>query len=194
MATGGKDFTVKLWQLPSGQQMASLEGHGGEVNRLAFAPDGQILASSDTEGHVLLWDWSKGRRLVTLRPEQPPLIRLVPLAFSSDGKTLAVANTNRQITLWDVQTRHSIGSMGERKQAVMAMALSPDDRTIVSAGWDGVIEIWDVAARKRRELLREHERMVCGLAFLPDGRRFVSAGSDGTLRVWSLESDPATGH
>ncbi len=40
---------------------AALSGHGDEVESVAFAPDGNLLASVDRAGIVLLWDVAKRR-------------------------------------------------------------------------------------------------------------------------------------
>ena len=55
LATGGDDATIKLWNLASRQQTASLRGHTGPVNALAFSQDGKLLASCSGDGTARLW-------------------------------------------------------------------------------------------------------------------------------------------
>ena len=189
LAAGTEDSTIRHWGLPWGSQRSSLPGNRGMVSRLVFSPDGRILASSEAHGLVILWDWSTGRRLATLRPESPPLRPVVPLAFSPDGKTLAVANPGRQITLWDVVTRSRIAAMGDDTLPIMAMAISPNGKSLVSARVDGQVVCWDMDTHQRRAVLREHEGMVSALALSPDGRRLALVGADRTIQLWRQGSD-----
>jgi WD40 repeat protein len=49
------DKKVKLWQVATGLELATLPEHGRQVNTVAFAPDGKTLASGSHEGVVKLW-------------------------------------------------------------------------------------------------------------------------------------------
>ena len=42
---GSFDETVKLWNVATGNVIATLEGHTDRVNSVAFSPDGTTLAS-----------------------------------------------------------------------------------------------------------------------------------------------------
>ena len=52
---GDGDNTVHLWDVRTGQLIATLEGHTGSVNNLAFSPDGTTLASGSSDETIRLW-------------------------------------------------------------------------------------------------------------------------------------------
>jgi RNA polymerase sigma factor (sigma-70 family) len=62
---------IRLWDLASGKEVASFEGHTWDLTALAFAPDGGRLASGFTDGTVLVWDTAPARR--ALRGRVRPL-------------------------------------------------------------------------------------------------------------------------
>ncbi len=45
------------------RQIGMLTGHTGEVNSVAFAPDGGTLASAGADQSVRLWDTATHRRI-----------------------------------------------------------------------------------------------------------------------------------
>ena len=56
---GDWGFLIKLWDVETGNLLATLTGHTEPITTLVLSPDGQTLASGSQDGTVLLWDWKK---------------------------------------------------------------------------------------------------------------------------------------
>lgn len=84
--------SVRLFALPSGQEIASLVGHKRDVSGISFHPDGRTLATISDDGTVRLWHVTTRRELMKFQtPMSDP--RSPTLRFSPDGRTL-VADTD----------------------------------------------------------------------------------------------------
>ncbi len=80
----------------------------GDVESVAFSPDGKTLASGyllrgavEGRGGVVLWDVATGKRLIG----QPLAVdgQVQSVAFSPDGKTIAIGHYHGGgLVLWDV--------------------------------------------------------------------------------------------
>ncbi|MEM9276342.1 MAG: CHAT domain-containing protein [Cyanobacteria bacterium P01_F01_bin.143] len=103
LISGGKDRTIKRWNLDTGKEMRSahiLKGHAGSIRDLAISPDGKKLASASSDHTVKIWEIETGKFRETLTGHFE-VVRAV--AFSPDGKILASAGDDWDIKLWQVE-------------------------------------------------------------------------------------------
>jgi WD40 repeat protein len=72
LASGGNDHTVKLWHIEEEETTpGTFIQHGGLVWAVAFSLDNRLLASSDDEGIIAVWDVQTGMRRQVLRSDRP---------------------------------------------------------------------------------------------------------------------------
>jgi WD40 repeat protein len=100
LVSGGGEH-VKLWDLTSKEEIATLDGHEGIVVSAAFSPDGKILATSGGHwspvfGELMIWDVASRKRLAHWRGNLGPVRGA---AFSSDGRLVTVGN-GKEARIW----------------------------------------------------------------------------------------------
>jgi WD40 repeat protein len=167
---------------PGPRPLATLRGHRGPVQALAFSPDGRTLASGGGLTRILaeckLWDVPTGAARAALIGHNGA-VRV--LAFSPDGRLLASGGFDGTIRLWDAVTGEPRGTLGGHAEEVSALAFARDGGTLASAGYDRTVRLWDVATGRERRRLTDAPRWVGNrLAFSPTAD--VLAESD--LVLW----------
>ncbi len=89
--------TVTVWSTESGELIATLPGHTGGINDLAFSPDGSRVASASVDGTIHIWDTSSSEPPLTLSGH---IGQLSSVAFSPDGTHLASAGADGTVRVW----------------------------------------------------------------------------------------------
>ena len=121
------DTAVRLWDVATGRELVSYEGHRrpaaitgfhpkGNVTALAFSPDGRRVATGDGFGVVKVWEAATGQDVATLNAEKnsgfwgqySPAV--LSLAYSPDGKVLATADASGWVRLREWETGRELAS------------------------------------------------------------------------------------
>src|SRR5947208_2632797 len=95
-------------QPPPGLQLRrTLSGIGARFKRVAWSPDGRLLAASAEDGQqlasassdtrILIWDAATG---AVLRKLQRHSLTVSSVAWSPDGEWLASSSTDTSICIW----------------------------------------------------------------------------------------------
>ena len=192
LASASADATVRLWapNEGGGREVATLLGHGGAINSVAWSVRG-CLASASKDAMVKLWDADTGECVKTLLGHSEPV---VSVCFSPDGQRLASCSEREgTILLWDVNSGECSLTIGpdDATKKISNLAWSPDGKHIAaivgSVSTMRKVAFWDVASGSRLEVYLSIRYGVCQFAWSPDGSRLLTGSMD-TVRVFDTNS------
>lgn len=152
---------------------------------VTFSPDGQCLATADTNGQVYLWDVAKGQLLLTLSGHRN---WVWSVAFSPDGKTLASCSEDQTVRLWSRGTGACLNVLQGHTDWIWAVTFSPDGTLLASCSDDRTVRLWDAATGQLFKTLSGHKGQVGCVCFSPDGQLLASGGEDQTIRLWTVNT------
>jgi eukaryotic-like serine/threonine-protein kinase len=137
-AGGFTDPVIRLWDVLSGKELPSLQGHRSYINALAASPDGRLLASGSGDQTIRIWDWKEGRSVRTLRGHSS---QVLDVAFSPDGQTLASGSRDGAVRLWNLSEGRHVRDVDILPFEGGDWSFSPDGEWIVAVV-HGVIRCW----------------------------------------------------
>lgn len=177
-------------QIPPGFKLRhTLHKDGGVINRIAWSPDGHMLASSGTRGGTIqLWDTRTGQLRSSLEGKT---ISTYGAAWSPDGRIIAFWGSDGVIHLWDIEKNRSVGRFTGHDGAVYSAAWSPDGKVLASCGNDRTVRLWDVTTGQLRYQFTKHFRPALSVTWSPDGRTIASSGDDEIIWLWDAASGQA---
>jgi len=157
----------------------------GSVLSVALSPDGNLLATGDTNGEIRLWRVADGKQFLICKGHTG---LVWSVAFSPDGNTLASSSADQTVRLWDVDTGLALKTMTAHTNWVFSVAFSPDGNTLASSSADQTVRCWDVDTGQCRKTLQAHTNWVFSVAFSPDGLTLTSSSADQTVRCWDVDT------
>jgi WD40 repeat protein len=160
---------------------------GSGVLGVAFSPDGQTIASSDSDNVVKLWR-PDGTLLNTLQGHQGAVYKVT---FSANGQTIASASLDNTVNLWKPDKKGAFGTayrtLRGHSAPVWDVAFSPDGQQVASASADNTIKLWRLDGTLVTTL-KSHNSPVWSVAFSPDGTTIASASADNTIQLWQPDA------
>jgi WD40 repeat protein len=184
LVSGGDDHIIKLWSLPEGNLLKTLEGHpGGRVNALVINPEGNILASGCSDKTIKLWRLPDGKLLKTLTENTAAVVTLV---ITPDGKFLIAAGGVHTINMWSLPNGDFFKTLHDRNEWPTDLAITSDGKTLATGGGiEYTINLWNLPEGNLLKTINSKIR-VGGLAITPDDKILISGSDQGSVSFWAL--------
>jgi WD40 repeat protein len=194
LATSSADGTAKVWDIATGQELFSLEGHldpnksvnfVDELNTVEFSPDGSRLVTASYDRTAKIWDAATGEELLTLRGHTSWVWNAT---FSPDGRRVATGSRDATAKIWDAVTGEELLTLTGHTGIVTGLAFSPDGHRLATSSFDGTTRLWDLVTGT--ELLKWENSGPGMVHFSSDGS-LLSTGNvfNQTVQVFALDLD-----
>ena len=127
--TATRPGDILLWNGQTGARLATLKGHTKPIRDLSSV--GDLLASLDTSGEVILWDLSTRKKLQGWKVTEA----IEAIALRPDGKHLFGTDAEGAIRQWEVGTGKELRTLrlGNLKEQVYRIAFADRDRFAISS-------------------------------------------------------------
>ena len=192
LLASGSGATVRLWNVATHTNIATLEGHTDDVTSVAFSDDGTLLASGAADNTVKLWDVATHTNIATLEGHTDDV---TSVAFSDDGTLLASGAWDGIVKVWDAVTKENIATFGGHDAAILqgwlggwfAPVSFSTDGTLLAYGAGDSIKLWDATTKETIATIEAHPEGVVSVDFSPDGTMLAS-GSGQEIKLWNVET------
>ncbi|KAH8828903.1 WD40-repeat-containing domain protein [Flagelloscypha sp. PMI_526] len=187
LAFGAKKIgQLLVWEWQSESYILKQQGHFFDMNTLAYASDGQTIATGGDDGKVKVWSATTGFCFVTFSEHTAPVSSV---AFVKQGSVLFTASLDGTVRAYDlVRYRNFRTFTSPSPVQFSSLAVDPSGEVVAAGSTDSFeIYMWSVQTGKLLDVLTGHEGPVSSLDFSPAGANQLASGSwDGSVRVWNV--------
>lgn len=173
--------TIKLWNAMT-DAVWLLDGHTKPITAVAFAPNGNLLASGSRDDTVRIWDATTGTCTLKLTLTFSSIDNWISsVAFSPDSTLVASGLTHttgeKAVCLWNVMTGAAIQTLRNQspdhwtRHDAKRIAFSPDGK-LIAALIDSSAQLWSIATGTPTRIIKGLSHFV----FSPDSTLIASAG------------------
>jgi len=210
LASGGKDKTVRIWDVVSARLKETLEGHTAEVNAIAWgistATTGAYLASGSSDKTIRLWDANNHPcscvRILHVGAE------VLAVAYAPNGLHIAagtdedmrvhvfsVVTWKCTMTMQEVDGVNSIACVPPLPPLYFCNNLrsySPSGDQIASCTGNfsvwGTVNFWSARSGRKLRALKGNAHSINSISWSHDGSVVATASYDKKVRVWDART------
>ncbi|MGK7943429.1 MAG: protein kinase, partial [Microcystaceae cyanobacterium] len=178
-----EDTTIRVWDLKTGKQTQTFQGHWNSLTSIAFCPDSCCLISGSYDYTLRLWDFVEGQPLRQLKMATN---WVYGVAVSPDGKAIATGQNDKKISLWSRHHSEPFKRLMGHRDPVSCVAFSPNGDLIASGSWDHTVRLWEKSTGYLLGVFQNHNNWVTEVIFSPNGKYLGSSSWDGTIKLWEV--------
>lgn len=141
--------TVRLVEPFTGAVQRQLFGRAGMGLRVAFSPDGKLVAAAAADGSVQVWQTVDGKRVAAVEcPIGLLSANIRELRFTSNERAVVFAVVGSTALVWEVPSGKLLTPAGGHLGQVSAVTFAADGKEILTGGQDGALLRWNATTGK----------------------------------------------
>ncbi|KAH0618753.1 hypothetical protein JD844_018209 [Phrynosoma platyrhinos] len=204
--SGSKDRSCKMWNLVTGQEIASLKGHPNNVVSIKYSNHSGLVFTVSTS-YIKVWDIRDSAKCIRTLTFQPigkltghigPVMCLTVNRTPGNHDLVITGSKDHYVKMFEIAEGVG-GNVGPTHNfepphydGIECLAIQGD--VLFSGSRDNGIKKWDL---EQQELIQQipnaHKDWVCALAFVPSRPMLLSACRGGTVKVWNVDNFTTVG-
>ncbi|KAG0660805.1 U3 small nucleolar RNA-associated protein 13 [Maudiozyma exigua] len=155
-ATASYDKTCKIWDVDTGNLVATLANHKRGLWDVSFCQYDKILATCSGDKTIKIWSLDTFTVLKTLEGHTNAVQRCT---FINKQNQLVSSGADGLVKIWDCATGECVKTLDGHANRIWALNAIKDGELIISADADGVIQFWEDCTEEQREENKEKEKL-----------------------------------
>lgn len=160
-------------------QKKVIKFHSNQVIDITFSPDGKYLASTGSDGKIVVTNRDNAASPLILMRNPSQVVRSNTITYSPDGIYIISGNEDGNLFIWNASQsgNYEIGSIQAYTTPITGLAFSPDGTSIAISGTNDA-SIWNIQAEVQSKTFPQGN--IEDIHFLNDGKSIlIGRGWDG---------------
>ncbi|XP_058810322.1 dynein assembly factor with WDR repeat domains 1-like isoform X3 [Phymastichus coffea] len=180
--TGSYDRTCKVWDIESGKELLTLEGHKNVVYTVSFnKPSSDKILTGSFDKSARVWCSRTGCCLITLWGHNA---EVVAAHFSPTQNKVATCSMDATSKIFHISTGQELGTLRGHTAEVIALSYSGDGNELITGSFDRTISVWDSRTYQRTNLFIGHQEEISNCVYNFDESLIASCSLDKTAKLW----------
>lgn len=186
LASCSGDWTVKLWDGKSLEEVGVLEGHNQPVTSVSWCPTSKRIATGSKEPKFILSDIDSKKTIFEIDLKRyAPYKHVNTISWSPISNQIAFSIGDHRIFIYS-EIDNSINTFGDISSGnILCVEWSPDGSLLAACTDRRSIYVWDISTQQINYILNGHFGSVNDIAWCHKNNLLASASSDETIRIWN---------
>lgn len=182
LAVGDTSCQIKLWEVNTMKEFATLLGHTGWVRDVSFSADSQLLASASSDRTVRIWDIATQTCLKVMEGHSDWVWRV---QFASRKSLVVSFGVDRKCQVWYWKLGKAVLSFTIKDKGLRNVMFEPNHGIVAACSLEG-IKLWSVWRLQQVRSITEYATHLRRVVFSPDGNWIVGADLNCQIHCWEV--------